>query len=57
MTEREFLETKIRHLQERKRLMNAVIDFKIRILEESLALQDGLEVGGKYDFRNETFGD
>lgn len=65
MTEKEFLETKIKHLQERKRLMNAEINFKIKILDESLAMQKGFtEAGrhgeiemGKYGYRYKLYGD
>lgn len=57
MTEKGFLETKIWLLQERKRVINAEIDFKIKLLKESLALQKGFEVNGKYSLRDEIWGE
>ena len=50
MTEKEFLETKIKHLEARKGLMVAEINFKLIRLREALSLQKGFEVGGKYGF-------
>lgn len=55
MTEKELLEIKIKHLQDRKKLMTSEIDLKLRLLEEALALQKGFEVSGKYSFRFEQF--
>jgi hypothetical protein len=55
MTEKELLEIRIKHLEVRKKLMTAEIDLKIRLLEESLALQKGFERGGKGGFRYEAF--
>lgn len=55
MTEKELLETKIKHLQDRKKLMTSEIDLKLRLLEEALALQKGFEIGGKYGFQFEIF--
>ncbi len=55
MTEKELLEIKIQHLQDRKKLMTSEIDLKLRLLEEALALQKGFERSGKYSFRFEQF--
>lgn len=55
MTEKELLETKIKHLEARKSLMISEIDFKLRLLHEALALQKGFERSGKHGFRFETF--
>jgi hypothetical protein len=52
MTEKEYLETRIKHLEGRKRLMNAEIDFKLLRLNEALSLQKGFEVSGKSGFRS-----
>lgn len=52
MTEKEVLEMKIQHLQARKKLITAEIDFKIELLENALSLQSGLERPGKYDLRH-----
>lgn len=57
MTEKEFLETRIKHLEGRKRLMNAEIDFKLQRLNEALDLQVGFEKSGKFGFRFEVFED
>lgn len=57
MTEKEFLETKIKHLEARKKIMAAEIDFKLTRLREALSLQKGFEVGGKHGFIFETFED
>jgi hypothetical protein len=51
MTEKESLEIKIKHLEERKRLMISEIDFELRQLHEGLALQKGFERGGKHGFQ------
>lgn len=55
MTEKEVLETRIKHLEGRKRLMNAEIDFKLRMLNEALDLQKGFERSGKFGFKFEIF--
>ena len=57
MTEKEFLETKVKHLEARKSLMTAEINFRLMRLREALALQNGFKVGGKYSFIFETFED
>jgi len=54
MTEKEVLETKIKHMEERRRLTNAVIDFRLRLLHEALSLQKGFERGGKHGFVHEA---
>lgn len=41
MTEKEIIEIKIEHLLARKKLITAEIDFKIELLESSLAMRDG----------------
>lgn len=55
MTEKEVLETRIKHLESKRNLITAEIDFKLKLLEEALALQNGFEVSGKHGFRFETF--
>ena len=57
MTEIELLKTKIKHLVERKRLITSEIDFKLKLLRDSLALQDGFKRSGKYEFKLEVFED
>ncbi len=47
MTEKEVLGTKIKHLQDRKKLIISEINFKLSILEEALVLQDGFKIGGR----------
>lgn len=51
MTEKEYLEKRISLLEERKRLMNAEILFKLERLNEALDLQKGFERSGKHGFR------
>lgn len=55
MTEKEYLEKRIKLLEGRKKIMNAEIDFKLFRLREALALQKGFERSGRYGFRHETF--
>lgn len=57
MTEKEVLETRIKHLEARKKLMIAEINFRLMRLREALSLQKGFEVGGKHGFIFETFED
>ena len=54
MTEKEVLEIKIQHLQARKKLITAEIDFKIELLENVLSLQSGFERPGKYELRHQN---
>lgn len=42
MTEKEIIEIKIQHLQARKKLITDEINFKIELLEASLAMRDGM---------------
>ena len=57
MTQKELLEIKIKHLEARKGLMISEIDFKLRLLHDSLDLQNGFERGGKYGFMFEIMED
>ncbi len=55
MTEKEVLETRIKHLEAKRSLIVTEIDFKLKLLKEALALQKGFEVGGRYGFKFEIF--
>ena len=44
MTEKEIIEVKIEHLQARKKLITAEIDFKIELLKDSLVRRDASRV-------------